>query len=184
MPEPVSVQPDWCRHLPVQQQSVLLLAARGPDGMRKHHPAKAIIRAYRTLVLNAAVLKRTLTYEDQGDSFMDAAIMRPDPTKSLSVSEVWDTHVTEYLSAVDEIPHHYHLHLMHGAEIIGYKHPEVHMRRLWLDFYRRAADDMHLPIESERDMDDRLDDFGGSPGGSQLEEKRYVALTARQVYRP
>lgn len=176
MTEPVSVQPDWCRHLPIQQQSVLLLATRGPDGMRKHHPAKHLIRAYRTLTLHAAVLGRTLTALDQGDSFMTA--------EHLDSPDKFDWAMSEYFGAVDEIPHHYHLHLMHGAEIIGYKHPDHYLRSLWLGFYLLACDDMHLTPETELEMDDRLNDFGRAPGGSQLESRRRAALTKKQVLHP
>lgn len=37
MSESISVQPEWCLSLPIQQQSVLFLAARGPDGIKKRH---------------------------------------------------------------------------------------------------------------------------------------------------
>jgi len=35
-----------------------------------------------------------------------------------------DKALKEYLYSVDEVPHHFHLHLMHAAEILGYKHPD------------------------------------------------------------
>ena len=175
--ENVSVQPDWCRPLPIQQQSVLLLAARGPDGMRKQHLAKVLIRAYRTMVLNAASLKRTLTWEDRGDTFMDAKIMAPWHVRRGSIaperveqwtpSVQWRDAVSNYLLAVDEVPHHYHLHLMHGAQIIGYHHPDAYLRRLWLDFYLKCCEDMHLRPEVCGAMDERLNDFGTSIGGLQ-----------------
>ncbi len=37
-----SVFPEWMADLPMQQQSVMIIAVRGPDGVRKHHPCKAI----------------------------------------------------------------------------------------------------------------------------------------------
>jgi hypothetical protein len=38
---------DWMDDLPMQQQSVVVLATRGPDGVAKHHPCKDVVRAYR-----------------------------------------------------------------------------------------------------------------------------------------
>ena len=46
----LSVQPTWCTMLPLQQQSVLFLASRGPDGVAKVHPCKPVIIAYRATV--------------------------------------------------------------------------------------------------------------------------------------
>lgn len=146
------VQQEWTHPLSIQQQSVLLMACRGPDGMRKSHPAKAIIRTYRAVVLNAASTGKPLHVGSRGDSYMDLALMLFPPA--------WKEAASAYLHDVDEIPHHYHLHLMHGAQIIGYKHPEDHVRSTWLDFYTDAVKDMHLSIESEEQMDRRLNDFG------------------------
>lgn len=156
--QPVSVQPEWAVRLPIQQQSVLFLAARGPDGMRKHHPAKDAIRAYRACVLNAASVARPLRVSEEGDSFMSAHYLR---------TGLWDPAVKAFFDHVDEIPHHYLLHLLHGAEILGYHHPSAFISMRWQQFYYRGADDMHLPHEPKAIMDARLNDFGRSNGGRQ-----------------
>ena len=44
-----------------------------------------------------------------------------------------------FFDHVDELPHHYYMHLMHGAQIAGYKHPNDLFRRRWLDFYLDVA---------------------------------------------
>jgi hypothetical protein len=151
MTTPTPVQQEWQFALSVQQQSVLLMACRGPDGMRKSHPAKALIRAYRACVLNAASTGKPV-HINNGDTYMSIDLM-------LS-PEAWGNAVVEYLYDVDEIPHHYHLHFLHGAQILGYKHPDEHIRACWLDFYRLGVEDMHLYPESEDQMDARLNDFG------------------------
>jgi hypothetical protein len=66
----LSVQPEWCRALPLQQQSVMLLAARGPDGVTKMHPCKGVVVAYRGCVLLAAKYGRELRFGERADSFM------------------------------------------------------------------------------------------------------------------
>ncbi len=48
---------------------------------------------------------------------------------------------------------------MHGAEIIGYKHPHPLLKKRWQHFYLHAVDDMHLSPETEVEMDERLNDW-------------------------
>jgi hypothetical protein len=66
--------------------------------------------------------------------------------------------VDEYLRSVDEIPHHFHLHFMHAAEILGYKHPSFEIREFWNTVYLRIVRDAHLNPETEAQMDKRLGD--------------------------
>lgn len=147
-----SVQPEWCRALTVQQQSVLLLAARGPDGVEKLSPCKAVQRAYRGTVLVAAVYGRPLKWGERGDSFMSLDDLDDDAR--------WGTAVDAFFGTLDSLPAHYVKHMMHGAEILGYKHPDPKFRERWRAFYERIVVDMHLAPESEADMDRRLGDWG------------------------
>jgi hypothetical protein len=74
----ISVQPDWCRDLPIQQQSVLLLAGRGPDGVRKHDACKPVHVAYRACILTAAKYGRSLRWGERADSFMSLDLFASD----------------------------------------------------------------------------------------------------------
>lgn len=143
--------PAWMFRLPIQQQSVMLLAARGPDGVAKHHPCKAITRSYRGTVLLGAYYGRHLTFEDPGDTFMTLLI--------LADGDAWNKAQLEYFAHVDSLPHHYHLHLLHGAQILGYKHPDPRMRARWIDFYLRGCDNAHMNPETIEQMDARLCDW-------------------------
>jgi hypothetical protein len=67
--------------------------------------------------------------------------------------------VRQYLQCVDEMPHHFQLHFMHAAEILGYKHPEPEIRDWWNKVYCMLVADMHLTPETEADMDYRLADL-------------------------
>lgn len=146
-----SVQPEWCLNLPIQQQSVLLLAARGPDGIAKAHPCKDIHRAYRASVLIAARYGRSLTLGENADSFMSLHLMR-DPV-------TWHSAVTAFFEHADDLPHHYYMHLIHGAEILGYKHPCRNIRAYWHQFYTRCVAELHMNFETEEQMDARLSDW-------------------------
>lgn len=147
---PRCVFPEWIMGLTMQQQSVLMLAARGPDGIAKHHPCKDVVRAYRATVFKAALYGRALTWGEKADSFMSL---------DLIASESWGDVVKEYFRVVDELPHHYHMHLLHGAQILAYKHPDQRQRHAWLWFYQRACDDAHMNEETEQQMDGRLSDW-------------------------
>ncbi len=147
----ISVQPRWCLALPVQQQSVLLLGARGPDGIAKAHPAKRIQRAYRACVLVAARYGRSLHWGEKADTFMCL--------EEFSDSAKWTHAVEQFFLHADDLPHHFYMHLIHGAEILGYKHPDERFRMRWHDFYRQCVKEFHLAPESEPEMDARLSDW-------------------------
>ena len=148
----ISIQPEWCRSLPIQQQSVLFLAGRGPDGIPKYHPCKAVQIAYRGSVFVAAKYGRCLEWGEKADSFMSLDVF---------ANEVeWRRAVQQFFAHHDELPHHYIMHLMHGAQILGYKHPDNRFRGRWGQFYIDTCFEMHLMPESGPDMDRRLGDWG------------------------
>jgi hypothetical protein len=148
----ISVQPEWCQFLPLQQQSVLLLAARGPDGIAKAHPCKRIQLAYRATVLKAAYYGREMRYWEKADTFMSL--------EEFSSDDLWQELIRDFFQHADSLPHHYYMHLIHGAEILGYKHPDERFRQRWSDFYFRCVKDSHLRPETESEMDERLSDWG------------------------
>jgi hypothetical protein len=143
---------DWMLPLTMQQQSVLVLACRGPDGVGKYHPTKEIVCRYRASVLKAAYLGRPMRI-DEGD---DTTFMT---LTHFSDDTFWQAIVGGFFDNVDEIPHHYYMHLAHGAEIVGFKHPMPLMRSRWLSFYHRCADNLHMAPETEADLDARLADW-------------------------
>ena len=147
----ISVQPEWCLKLPLQQQSVLLLAARGPDGVGKYHPCKVVHIAYRGSILNAAKYGRALEWGERADSFMSLDVFADDAKWSEAVEQLFRHH--------DSLPAHYLKHLMHGTEILGYKHPDKRFRYRWHQFYGAMVIDMHLSLETEEQMDRRLADW-------------------------
>lgn len=134
------------------QQSVLIAAVRGPDGIRKDHPVKVLCRWLRRSILKSAFDGAELSnpYQLGGGSF----------TGPCFTGEVKDLdHAAQlYLRSVDELPHHFQLHLMHAAEILGYKHPTEFTRKWWNKFYLMVVNDGHLFPESENLMDLRLGD--------------------------
>lgn len=147
-----SVLQDWVHDLTFMQQSVLITATRGPDGIRKDHPVKVLLRYLRRCFLICAFdgKVRWSPYESGGGSFTGPLDLEKDGHL--------DKYVGIYLRHIDELPHHFQLHLMHAAEILGYKHPDDDVREFWHTFYNSIVVDAHLYPESEAQMDERLGD--------------------------
>lgn len=147
-----SVQPDWCLELPIQQQAVLLLAARGPDGISDTHPCADIQRAYRASMWSSSRYGRQLEWGEVSvaDDFMSLSLFSDD--------HQWGVVVNQFFQRVDELSHHFLVHLFHGAEVLGFKHPDSRFRSRWAGFYQRAASHMHMREETEVEMDTRLSD--------------------------
>jgi hypothetical protein len=151
----------WCHDITFMQQTVLLTAVRGPDGIAKYHPCKYLLRWFRrcTLVSSLDGCVLTTPYHEGGGSFMGPSF---DDRLVGNFDGNWepylDAQVGEYLRALDELPHHFQLHFMHAAEIVGYKHPNLEIRAWWLKTYLRLVHDMHLWPETEKQMDSRLGD--------------------------
>jgi len=151
------VTQDWVHDLPFMQQSVLLTAVRGPDAVPKYHASKYIVRWCRRAILISSFARRPILnpYEADGGSFYGPSCAEPP-------DGLWeplmDVRADEYVRSLDELPHHFQMHLMHAAEIIGYKHSNARVQKWWHGFYVRLVADMHLFPESMVDLDTRLGD--------------------------
>lgn len=177
-----SVLQDWVQELPYMQQSVLISSIRGPDGLHKEHIAKYILRWVRRCVLLSAFDGKVLeTPTESGGGSFTGPLKHPESDwervrkqdirdrewlleKDLNkIKNNWDLRVLdaimkEYIRSVDEIPHHFHMHVMHAAEILGYKHPVQWKREWWHKFYLAMVNDAHLHPETKEEMDRRLGD--------------------------
>lgn len=159
-----SVVQDWLTGIPMMQQTVLLCALRGPDGISKYGAAKLLLRWLRRCVLLSAIEGRVLTnpYDKSGGSFTGPSIRQLNSDDEEGFLAPWGehmmVHVNEYLRQLDGLPHHFHMHFMHAAEILGYKHPEGEVRTWWNCVYKRFVIDLHLHEESEAELDSRLGD--------------------------
>lgn len=159
------VTQEWTHALTFMQQTVLLTAVRGPDGIAKYAPVKFLLRWYRRCILVSSLDGEILRtpVDPRGGSFMG-----PSFTESTDVpagltwqerfSPALDGLVGDYLRSLDALPHHFQLHFMHAAEIVGYKHPDRFLSSWWHGTYLRLVHDMHLWPETEEQLDHRLGD--------------------------
>ena len=152
----------WAHGVTFMQQTVLLTAVRGPDGIAKYHAVKYLLRWFRRCTLVSSLDGRVLLtpFENGGGSFMGPSF----ELGTMPVSDDWawtqtmDLQVSDYLRATDELPHHFQLHFMHAVQIVGYKHPDPEIRAFWHKTYLRLVHDFHLWPETEEQMDARLGD--------------------------
>lgn len=157
---------EWTHDLPVMQQSVLISAVRGPDGVAKYHPCKFMLRWYRRCVLVGALDHNIFDnpHDPRGGSFTGPsyALSREQQVEMEAGNHFWEEPMgavfAQYLRSLDELPHHFQLHFLHAAEIVGYKHPDPKIRRWWHYAYLELVNDMHLEPERVDQMDYRLGD--------------------------
>lgn len=146
-----SVMLDWVSNLSYMQQSVLITAVRGADGIPKTHVSKYLLRWLRRCIMLSAfdrVALMTDPHDTRGGNF----------TGPIPRGKTLEMLAEEYFTDHDGVPHHFHLHLIHAAEILGYKHPINQTRLFWFQFYYKAARDMHMTPETEEELDFRLGD--------------------------
>lgn len=163
-----AVTQEWTHQLTMMQQTVLLTAIRGPDGIQKYGSVKLLLRWFRRCTLRSAMDGRVLTtpYDNNGGSFTGPSIgvddLAQSPPASAGVWAPWypalDGVVDGYMQTVDALPHHFQMHLVHAAEIVGYKHPDLVIRNWWHRLYLRLVHSLHLHPETEAEMDSRLGD--------------------------
>jgi hypothetical protein len=163
------VQQQWVLEIPFMQQSVLIAAVRAPDGIRKNHPVKVLMRWYRRCVLMSAFEQKEYRepYSEGGGSFTGpftvdhaTAIFGNEVNKhgGKPLSYYFDAMRFVYLDHVDELPHHFQLHLMHAAQIVGVHHTNPDISLWWKQFSHMIVDDAHLHPETDEEMNTRLSD--------------------------
>lgn len=139
-----SVLHDWVHELPFQMQALLMTGMRGPDGCAKHNAAKSIVR-----FLRGAVCKPAGKWSGLNDNDFMWGDYRDFPT--------W---ARTFFDDQDVYPHHFMMHLIHCAEVIGYKHPDKSKATAWEWFYVKSCKALHMTPETCEVMDKRLSDFG------------------------
>ncbi len=164
---------DWTHNLTVMQQSVLISAIRGCDGMAKLHKAKPLVRWYRRCILISAFDGKALDdpFAPGGGSFTGPLTWAngdllhgplfdalPARTRHQGRCDILQKVSDDFVDSRDEIPAHYLWHFIHAIEIVGYKHPDLQIREFWGDLYVRLVRAFHVYPETEAQLDERLGD--------------------------
>jgi hypothetical protein len=131
-----SVLQDWVMELGLRHQGVMLCAVRGCDTAPKDDPSKMLTRCLRYAVLNCHC----------GDAAKAVSFIE------LVSKEELRARMIAFLKNCDHYPQHYVSHLMHAAEVVGYKRPS----EAWLWFYQKLCKGLHVSPETEPQLDARL----------------------------
>lgn len=139
MRQPKFVLRDWVANLTIQMQGTLLTAVRGPDNVHKHDPSKKLVRVFRCVIMhNALPFGPKNSFAGDGSQLLDQPM------------------IDEFFDSIDQYPHHWLMHFMHCAEIVGYTHPDVGVANSWRGFYLQLASDLHVTPETKDEMSKRL----------------------------
>jgi hypothetical protein len=160
-----SVLKDWVMQLTLAEQGTLLTVVRGPDNIRKDHPTKMFIRAFRRCMLNGAkppdatmfmTPKGYLTQSEVArlaiPNLVDDGTMT-DPANFDILVKFWEANV-------DDVPHHWLMHFVHCCQIAGHYHPDLAVRGFWWDVYHAITDTFHMTTEMQDKFRHRLRDRG------------------------
>ena len=134
------VQAWWTLQLSWKKQTVMLQGLRAPDTHFCKN-IKIVSRWLRSIVLNNA---------DKNHSFMCRKNSMPE----------WEDLENElnYCSL------HFTTHFLYCLEIVGYKHPDKEIRKIAFNYYEALVHYMcHFNIETEKELDTRLDDMEEVP---------------------
>lgn len=134
-----SVVKDWLiEHCSFKQQTVLLSALRGCDGIAKEDPTKTLTRHFRSVIL-----------KDAHSNAREGSFMKP-----IGINEAW----CRFLEQPDRYPVHWLMHFMHAVEIVGYYHPHQITRAYWFDAYVCMCKMLHVNPETKQQLEERLAD--------------------------
>src|ERR1700732_1509287 len=90
----------WAHQITYMQQTVLLTAVRGPDGVPKYHPCKYLLRWFRRCTLVSSLDGFVLDSPDEpgGGSFMGPSF---DAAHAHDWTIMMDAQVDDYLRSLD-----------------------------------------------------------------------------------
>ncbi len=165
-----SILQDWVMELGLRHQGVLVSAVRGCDDEPRNSCTKLLIRCLREtmLVAHCGESAKPATFIERVD---DAELRR---------------RMDEVRRNLDHLPHHFVMHLIHAAEIVGYKHPDPNVAGTWRRYYELLVRCLHLRPESHAQLEARLDadeesfaraamETNGCPAGTEVRLTSAVA---------
>ena len=127
---------DWVNFLPWVQQSILFSAIRSCDSIRDHY-VKIVTR-----LITTAILKQTWGKDSKIEHY----------TISGSLYKIQ----SDFIESLDTYPTHFVKHILQAVEILSYKYPVIEDQKLWYDLYEKMCDELSIPIETQQNMEKRL----------------------------
>ncbi len=143
----MTVLQPWLEEIPIRMQSTLLLSLRGPDTHRAPE-IKKVQRWMRSLAFrpgNPANVKEFMT------DINDVPVLQEK---------------NDLARELEFCTQHFYSHLMHGLEVIAYRHPDEAVSTRAGFLFHGMSHLMHLDPECEEDFEHRLRQIewpGGQP---------------------
>ena len=131
------IMKEWTKEIGLRHQGILVSAIRGGDVNAKDDLTKDLIKAYRDVIL--------ISFDKKPSRFIE----------KVSLDEL-KLRMEKVLDSFDHYPMHFLLHIIFASEVIGYKHPDEEIRKIWRWFYETFVYKIHLNSETEEQMDSRL----------------------------
>ncbi len=128
---------DWLSDLTWKEQTVLVLGMRDTDASGSKD-VKSLTEWLRNVILNGGT---------PNTSFIKVTTFKG----VLGIAQY-------YPMALDMLPVHFLVHLMHSFEVVGYRHPDPVMRIKAFTAYTDLCDFLHINPETEAEMTERLKD--------------------------
>lgn len=125
--------------LPLREQGTLLTAVRGGDLVPK-----------LPLDSTARQLTACLRYAFMNPADEREIGLEPGSFFQTELPQDWKA------SELGHYPLHFYTHLMHAAEVIGYRHPDERIADPWRVVYAKMARALHLHPETNVEMAARL----------------------------
>lgn len=135
-----SVLQDWVTALPLRAQGTLLTGIRGCDNAPKYlggvqSSERQLVAFLRYCVMHPA---------DPREVDIPGAFFQSRPPLKWKASEF------------GHYPQHWHAHIMHCFEVVGYLNPDNVLRRVAFDIYCGFVGNLHLRVEMYDHMTNRL----------------------------
>jgi hypothetical protein len=139
-----SVLQPWVMELPHREQGVLLTGVRGCDLSPKEWGADGVVIDTPSRRLTAFIRWCFMEPADPREIDMPGAFFQSQPPEPFKPG------------ALGHYPLHWYSHVMHCLEVIGYRHPNDDVSEVCLRLYRAMVRNLHLRVEPEQVMIDRL----------------------------
>lgn len=132
---------EWVTELPLREQGSLLTCIRGCDLVAKRPLDSMPRRLVAALRYNVLVPADEREVDSEPGSFMSRKIPGTSEFKP---------------SDLDQYPMHWIAHIMHGMEVLAYRHPDTTISCAWYNLYAKMVHALHLNVETRQQMIDRL----------------------------
>lgn len=145
-----SVLQDWVMELPLRAQGTLLTGIRGCD-LAPKNPLNIEERYGCSTGEN--------TPERSLSAFLRFSILNAADQREVDVCGAWFKSTPPFQWKPSQLMHyplHWYSHIMHCFEVVAYCHPNDSIKEYAFDIYRRMVHSLHLNIESEYQMMERL----------------------------